>query len=301
MRLTRLASIAAVVLVGGLSGCANYRAVSAFAGDTSSMTDVVRAEFAALRTLCVQQAELVLVVNNIGDDKALAQCEAYQRAQGRFAAITIDVLDDYAQGLSSLADDKPFDLSPSVKSAGTRLRALKDRGGDALVDARDADAATRIADLLVEVFALQKRDEAVQRMVQAVPDLAVMGRSLKAFFVAPPESPTKAPYVNFVGVIAGSTASTQAILQSQPMRRTEPIRTAELLRALRVRQRLLDRRSTTAADAVPSQIAASIDAWLAALDQFAIDAKKPDSRELIDRLRHLREATRLAKDAVADR
>jgi len=300
MQPCRALSIVATGLIGALTGCANYRAVAEFADHTTAMTDVVRTEFGELESLCVQQAELVLVVNDITDDRALAQCEAYHRTQGRFAAITIDVLDDYAEGLDALADGRPFDLSPSVRSAGARVRALKDRAGDSLVGAKEADAVTKIAALLAEVFATEKRDEAVRRMVQATPDLAVMGRSLRAFFVAPPESPTKAPYANFVGVIAGSTTSTQLILQSSAMRKAEPIRTAELLRALRVRQRLLDKRTTDAADAVPTQIAAAIDAWVAALDQFAVDAKRPDSRELIDRLKRLRNATRGARDAIVD-
>jgi hypothetical protein len=299
MRLRLPVSIA-VLCLGCLTGCANYRAVSEFADHTSAMTEVVRTEFGELQTLCVQQAELVLVVNNIADDQALAQCEAYQRVQGRFAAITIDVLDDYAEGLDALADGRPFDLSPSVRSAGARVRALRDRAGDAVIGPKEADAVTKIAELLAEVFASAKRDEAVRRMVQATPDLAVMGRSLRAFFVAPPESPMKAPYANFVDVIAGSTTSTRLILQSTPMRKAEPIRTAELLRALRVRQRLLEKRTTSAADAVPTQIAAAIDAWLAALDQFAVDAQRPDSRELIDRLKRLRNATRGASDVVSD-
>jgi hypothetical protein len=298
MSLRLSALLAGVCLVGSVTGCANYRAVSEFADHTTSMTGVVKSEFSELETLCVQQAELVLVVNNIEDDKALAQCEAYKRAQGGFASITVDVLDDYAEGLAALADVKPFDVSPSVKNAGVTIKGLRDGVGNALIGANEADAAARIANLLVEVFASYKRDQAIQRMVQATPDLAVMGRALKAFFVTQPNSSMKAPYVNFVGVITGSTTSTQLILQSQSMRRAEPIRTAELLRALRVRQKLLEKRTAATADAVPMRIGAAIDAWLAALDQFAVDATKPDSRELIDRLNRLRNATRSAKDAV---
>ncbi len=315
MTLRAMLGIVVAAAVACLTGCANYRAVNEFGEQTTSMTGVVRTEFKTVETLCVQQAEVVLVVNNIADDKALAQCDAYRRAQGRFAAVTIDVLDDYAGALEGLANDKSFDLSDSIKDAGDSVRALRDASGNAVADAAQADAVTRIANLLVEVYASSKRDEAVDRMVQATPDLAVLGRALRAFFAAPPTTattttststtqpspsgaPTRSPYANFVGVIAGSATSTQLILQSQPMRKAEPIRTAELQRELRVRQRLLDRRTAATPDAVPARIVAAIDAWLAALDTFAVDARKPDSRELVDRIRRLRSATRGAKDAI---
>ncbi len=291
--------LVAAGLVACLTGCANYHAVTEFAEQTTSMTGVVKTEFKEVEALCVQQAEVVLVVNNIADDKALAQCDAYQRSQGRFAAVTVDVLDDYAGALEALANDKSFDLSGSIKDAGASVAALRDGNGNAVVGAKEADAVTRIADLLTEVYASAKRDEAVDRMVRAAPDLAILGRALRGFFVAPPDAPVKAPYANFVGVIAGSATSTALILQSQPMRRAEPIRTAELMRELRVRERLLDKRTATTPDAVPVRIAAAIDAWLDALDRFAVDARKPDSKELIDRIKRLRNATRGAKDAIA--
>jgi hypothetical protein len=292
---TRLAAFLCVCATIGLTGCANYRAVSDFADDTTSMTGVVRKEFTELETLCVQQAQVVLVVNNIDDDQALAQCEAYKRTQGQFAAITVEVLDNYADALKALANDRSFDVKPSVKSVGTKLGGLKDRDGNAFIPANDVDAVTKIAGILVEIAATVKRDEAVQRMMQAAPDLATMGRSLKAFFVTSPGATTKAPYVNFVTVIDGSATSTQRILSSSPMRKAEPIRTAELLRDLRVRKAALKPRVD---DVLPTKIGDAIDAWLAALDQFAKDGKKPDSQELIDRFKRLRDATRIAQDAA---
>jgi hypothetical protein len=284
------------LVLSALTGCANYHAVGDFADETKSMTGVVRAEFVQLDTLCVQQAETVIVVNNLGDDRALAQCDRYRRSQSRFAALTVDVLDAYAAGLASLADDKPFDLTPDIKTVGGKVRALKDSGGDALVTTAEATAVTRIADLLVTVFAAGKRDDAVRRMIAAAPDLETMGRTLKAFFVGPstPAS-SKPPYVNFISIISSSTTSTQLVLDSQPMRRAEPIRTAELSRELKARQKLLEQRSS----AVPTSIAAAIDAWLAALERFEVEGLKPDRRELADRLKTLRDATRTAKAAVA--
>ncbi len=288
------------VVLAALTGCANYRAVGDFAGETTAMTGVVRSEFIELDTLCVQQAETVIVVNNIGDDRALAQCDRYRRSQSRFAALTVDVLDAYAAGLSTLADDKPFDLTPGIRTVGGKVKALKDASGDTLVTTAEATAVTRIADLLVTAFAAGKRDDAVRRMIAAAPDLETMGRTLKAFFVGPSAPPgSKPPYVNFVSIISSSTTSTQLALDSQPMRKAEPIRTAELSRELRARQRLLDQRSSSAPDTVPVRIAAAIDAWLAALERFEVDGLKVDRRELADRLKTLRDATRTAKDAVA--
>lgn len=293
-----------LVAVAVLSGCANYKAVSQFSSDTTAMTGVVRNEFVQLEVLCADQAELVIVVNNIADDRPLAACEQYRRTQGRFAAITVDVLDGYAQGLGALADDKPFDLSADMKSVGGKVKALKDGTGSTVITASEADALVRISDLLVEALASARRDEAVHRMVQATPDLAILGNALKSFFVRPPgasDGAAKAPYANFIGVVASSTASTQAILQSPPMRKAEPIRTAELLRELRVRQLALGRRDANSSGSVPTRIGAAIDAWLSALDRFSTDALKPDSHEMRDRLATLRDAIRATHDMDIDR
>jgi hypothetical protein len=288
--------LSTLLVASAIGGCANYRAVSTFAHETTSMTAVVDGEFTELATLCMQQAALALAVDDIDDDRALAQCEADRRTRGRFASVTVDVLDGYAQALAALADDRRFDLSPSVRSTVGKVEALRDGAGDPLIGTADADAIKRIVALLVDVVAARGRDEAVDRMIAATPDLVVLGRTLKAFFVAPPGATTSAPYANVVAVIAGSATSTRLLLQSRPMRQAEPIRTAELLRELRVRTKLLDQRD----HAVPTRIAAAIDAWLAALDRFAIDARQPDSRDWLARLEALREATRVARAAVAN-
>ena len=287
-----------------LSGCANYRAVSTFGNETTTMTGVVKDEFDQIETLCVRQAELAIVVSNLPNDGPIDQCRRSKRAQGQFAALTVVVLDNYAEGLSALADDKSFDLSPEMKTMSGRVRGLKDNAGNPVVSAREATALSTVSDVIVNAFASARRDEAVKQMVAATPDLMVVGQSLRAFFVAPADaSPAgpKAPYANLVTVISGSGSSTQSLLESSPMRRAEPIRTAELLRDLRTRQKLLAKRAYDVADSVPARVVAAIDAWLDALQKFSTDALKPDSRELVDRLKALRNATRAAKDAVADR
>lgn len=293
-----------LIAVAFLYGCANYRVVSAFGGETSKMTTVVRSEFDQLEALCVHQAELVIVVNNIKGDAPLDQCQRTKRAQSQYAALTVDVLDGYADSLGALADDKPFDVSPELRAVGSKVRALKDGTGSTVLSAKEADALTGVADLLVNALATVKRDEAVRRMVAATPDLTVIGKSLKSFFVQAADAPAnapKAPYANFIGVIASSSNSTQLLLDSTPMRKAEPIRTAELSRELRTRQKLLARRGPDGSDSVPAKVVAVIDAWLAALQKFSTDALKPDSQDMIDRLRALRDATRFARDAVADK
>lgn len=284
-----------------VSGCANYRAVSEFGGETTTMTTVVKTEFDQVETLCVRQAELAIVVSNIANDGPIEQCARTKRAQGQFASLTVAVLDDYAQALVAIADNRPFDFSPDLKAVGGKARALKDGAGNALVSGKEADALSGVAAVLVNALASQKREQAVRQLVAATPDLTIIGTSLRAYFVQPPGAPPnapKAPYTNLVSVISSSASSTQPILESTPMRRAEPIRTAELLRELRTRQKLLARRAPDAP--VPAQVVAAIDAWLAALDKFSTDAMKPDSRDLIERLKTLRATTRLARDAIAD-
>ncbi len=296
----RMRSWWVLVVASMASGCANYHAVSDFAAATSDMTGVVKSEFVELDTLCVQQVETVIVVNNLGTDRALDQCDRYQRSQARFAAVTVDVLDRYASALTGLANDKTFDLSPDIKAVGSKARAFKATSFSPPISDAEVTAVTRIADLLVTVLAAEKRDDAVKQMLAAAPDLEVMGRSLKTFFVGSPTVPNIKPaYANFVDLITASTTSTLAALDSKPMRKAEPIRTAELARDLRARQRLLDRRAPSAPDSVPIKIAADIDAWLAALDRFEVDGMKADAREVADRLQTLREATSAAKEAVA--
>jgi hypothetical protein len=283
-----------------MSGCANYKALSAFGGETTKMTTVVKNEFEQVDTLCLRQAELAIVVGNIANDGPIEQCARTHRAQGQYAALTVEVLDGYADALGALADDKPFDLSPDLKSVGGKARALKDGAGNALVTAKEADALASVASLLVDTLASAKRDEAVQQLIAATPDLTTIGQSLRSYFMLPPGA-QKAPYANLVSVISSSASSVQTILESGPMRRAEPIRTAELLRELRTRQRLLARRAPDAANSVPAHVVTAIDAWLAALEKFSTDALKPDSKELIERLKALSVTTRLARDAVAER
>ena len=296
--------VVVLMAVAVCSGCANYKAVSAFGGETTTMTTVVRGEFEQIETLCMRQAELAIVTTNAANDEAIEQCRLAKQAQGQYAKYTIDVLDAYAEGLQALADDKAFDVSPDLKTVGGKVKALRDSAGNPLVTAKEATALTEVAGVIVNVFAAGKRADGVKQMVAATPDLMVVGTSLRSYFARPagatPNAP-KAPYANFIGVISASAGGSQAILDSGPMRRAEPIRTAELSRELRARQKLLARRNPDNPRSVPAQVVAAIDAWLGALQRFSVDALKPDSRELVELLKDLRTATRAARDAIAEK
>lgn len=302
IRVPHGARCAAVLLAALLSsGCTSYRAVSAFGDETTAMTTVVKDEFDQIEALCVAQAEMAIVVSNLRNDGPLDQCRRSGRARSRFAALTVEVLDGYADGLGALADDAPFDLSSEMKAVGGKVRALQNRGGDAAIGTRESDALIGVAELLANALATSKRNDAIRQMVAATPDLLIVGDALRAFFVPPPDAPAnapKAPYTNLVAVISSSARLTQPILESAPMRKAEPIRTAELLRGLRARQKLLARRGPGAV--VPTRVVAVIDAWISALRQFSVDALRPDSGTLNDRLAALRSATRRARDVGAD-
>ncbi len=296
--------ILTLIFAALLSGCADFKAVSVFATQTTKMTTAVKSEFTQLEALCTEQAGLVLIVNNITDDRPLNDCEQYKKAQGQLAAVTVDVLDGYAKALAGLADDKPFDLSSDIKGVGGKLQALKDSDGKALLSAKEAGALTKIADVLVDVLASAKREEAIRRMVDESPDLAITGNLLKSFFVRSPSAPdsaAKTPYTNLVNLLSSSVTSTQIILSNDAMRKAEPIRTAELLREVRTRRQFLEKRDVNKADAVPTRIAAAIDAWLGALEKFSTDALLRDPKELLEQLKDLRDKANAARDAVASK
>jgi hypothetical protein len=289
----RSAALAAVVLSCAVSGCANYRAVSEFGTETTRMTGVVRTELVTLNTLCMQQAEMQTAVMNVPDDRILDTCERNRVANGRYAKVTIDVLDQYAEALSSLADDKRFDIDPGLKRDVTKLGALKDRAGNALIGADELGTLGKIVAVLGEIAETAKRDEAVRRMVQATPDLHRAGASLKGYFVAAPGAPSTTVYTNTITFVDRSARSTGSELKRA--RTKEPIRAFELMRILDARQPDIDARTAKTDEAVPARIGVAIDAWLDALDDFAVHALKPDAREWVDRLKRLRNATRAAK------
>jgi hypothetical protein len=300
-------------LLLGLSGCADFKVAAEFGRQTAKMTGVVKDEFAQMEAQCRAQAELVAKTADMPDDAALDDCKRYQAAQGALAAATVDVLDDYAKALAAVADGKTFDLSPDLDGLGTRLDGLKDRAGNALIDARESNAIDKLTVALADAWAAKRREDAVRRLVAEVPDLALTGRVLKSYFVETADAPagrSKAPYTNLVAIAASSVQSTEVLLRSPALRKAEPIRTYELRQELERREAFLRARGArfdrvgevplARARLVQTRIADAIDAWLAALDRFSADALSADPKALYDQLKLLGSKTLAARKAMAE-
>jgi hypothetical protein len=284
-----------------LSGCANFRAVSEFSQRTTQVTSVVRSEFSQLDALCRDQAELTIVVNNIKDDGPLVSCKSYRDAQGRLAAVTLDVLDDYARALAGLANDSSFDISSDIEALGGKIQGLQDASGKSLVNATEVGALTKLVSIIADVATQAQRKAAVERLASEKQDLQVTGRILRSFFVRDPAAPpgrAQAPYTNLVALTADSLRSSTSTLAAPQFQKAEPIRSVELLRASEARRKDLDAREGTTPDKVPAIVVAAIDAWLAALDTFERDAFHPDSKQLIDQLQDIRKKANDAKAAL---
>jgi hypothetical protein len=284
-----------------LGGCANFRAVSEFSQRTTQVTSVVRSEFSALDGLCRDQAELTIVVNNIKDEGPLKSCQSYSDSQGRLAAVTLDVLDDYAKALAGLANDSSFDISSDIDALGGKIQGLQDASGQSLVNATEVGALTKLVSIIADVATQAQRKAAVERLVSEKEDLQVTGKLLRSFFVRDPAAPpgrADAPYVNLVALTADSLRFSTSTLASSQFQRAEPIRSVELLRASEARRKQLDARQGTSPDNVPAIVVAAIDAWLAALDTFERDAFHPDSKQLIDQLQDIRKKANDAKAAL---
>lgn len=296
----RIRLLLALVVAAQAAGCANYRAVGEFAGETTKMTAVVDREFVVLNTLCVEQSTTQLDLAGDAGDSLLRDCATLERDQKAFAKVTVDVLDDYAGALLSLVDDKPFDLSPQLQSVGTKVADLETRNGAALVSADRASAVTRVAAVLAYQIEKLARDDAIKQLIAVTPDVRRMGETLRAFFVPAPGTTQTPPYANYVGLMADRNTSAQRFVANPRMRQAEPIRTTELMRSLKARRVVIDKRDVRTGGAVPTSVAAAIDAWLAALDRFQADGLKPGAADLRDRLKSLRDAVRAAKIATTD-
>jgi len=291
----------AALFLAILGGCANFQAVSDFSRSTTQMTSVVRSEFANLDALCVDQAELTIVVNDVRDEGPLKACRSYRDAQGRLAALTLDVLDDYAKALAGLANDSTFDISSDVESLGRQLQRLQDASGRSLVNSAEVGALTTLTTIIADVGTQAQRKAAVERLAGEKNDLATSGRILRSFFVRDPAAPpgrAEAPYTNLVALTADSLRFSTSTLMSPQFRKAEPLRSLELVRASESRGKQLDARQGASAASVPARIAATIDAWLAALDTFERDAFRPDSMQLTEELKDIRKKAGDAKQAL---
>jgi hypothetical protein len=299
--LRTLSNCLLLCLALGGGGCANFKAASEFAKETTQLSSTVRNEFTQMDRLCAQQAEVVIVVNDIRDDGPLKDCEQYKNTLGRLAAVTVDVLDNYAQALSGLANDAPFVISDDLNGVAGKLQGLRDRNGAAIVDSKEVTALSKVIGLLFDLAAAAKREEGIKRLADESPNLALSGQILRSYFIESADAPpgrAKAPYSNLVAIAGSSFASTEVSLRSPALSKAEPIRTAELYRDLQKRKEVLNKRTGNSANRVAAKMAAAIDAWQAALAQFADNALKAEPKDLLARIKELRLQTLEAKKAV---
>jgi hypothetical protein len=291
------------LLLLGLGGCANFKAVSDFSKETTKLTSTIRAEFTQIETICVKQAEIVIVSANIVDDGPLKECQQYKAAQGRLAAVTLTVLDDYAGALSAIADDKTFDLTSDVEGVGAKLSGLKDKSGKSLIEPEEVTAITKLVEVLANLAASREREAAVRRLVAEKDDLAITAGILRSYFVPTSTAPggrSAAPYSNLVAISASELNSTGKLLRSPAMKSAEPIRSYELYRELETRRPMLAKRADKGPEGVPQAMASAIDAWLVALDQFGQDALSRDPKLLYDRLKEFRQKAKDVQEALAE-
>jgi hypothetical protein len=294
-------SIAILVLAAWLAGCANFRAVSAFANETTGLTGTVKAEFDQLEALCFRQAELSLAVLDIEADapnSPLKGCVSYRDTQGRLAEVTVATLDAYARVLLALAENRTFDLGPDIESTSGKLAALRQRDGGALVDEAQLGALTKVLVLLADIATQTQRERAIRRLVAEKPNVVANAQLLRSFFVRPGAGAVRPPYENLVTLSADTLRSYEALLRNARVREAEPIRTRELLLGLQPTRTLLQERRGIEPASVPGKIVAAIDAWIAAAEVFEREALQPDPLALRARLQDLRTKAVAARDAV---
>lgn len=291
-------AIAVTLLASSLAACANYRAVGEFGGQTQDLTATVRSEIAQVDDLCMRQAELQVVISG-GDERALDNCAALKGAQSRLAGLTLDVLDSYGEALTAIADDRRFDLDPDLEALSGKVQGLRSKAGKPLIDSGEVVALSKVVEVLFEVAATHKRDEAVKRLVEQTPNLKTTGDVLRRFFTDGASG--KAPYTNVVGLITDWSTSSQTALSGPAFRKAEPIRSYELLRGMRDSQEMLAARQPGVQNGVQAKMVAAIDAWEAALQAFSQEALHPNPKILLERLKDLSKKARAARKAVEGR
>jgi hypothetical protein len=295
-------SCSALVTLLAIGGCANFQAVSDFAQGTTQMTGVIQSEFDQLGAICNEQAELTIVVNDIKDEGPAKACQSYSDAQGRLAAVTLQVLNDYAGALAGLANNTTFDVGSDIDTLGGQIQGLHDASGRSLVNSAEVGALTKLVSIVADVATQTQRKAAVERLLSEKEDLRTSGGILRSYFVRDPSAPpgrAEAPYTNLVALTADSLRFSTSTLASAQFRAAEPLRSTELLRASSARRTQLEARQVSTAGSVPAKMASAIDAWLASLDTFERDAFRPDSKQLIDQLKDIRTKVRDAKAALS--
>lgn len=295
------------LLLGALAlgGCANYQAVTHFAGETTVMTGAVRQEIQQLTRLCSEAAEvrvLLAEATPTGDVEAargLAKsCLLTGDAMVPFQEVTVDTLDLYARTLLALVDNKQFEVRGAIQGTTKKLAALNDKNGNPLVSAPKLTAVGTVLGLLAQVATEAEREDGIRRLVAAGPELVANARVLRSFF-AKDGAPS-----DYDGWLAAtrriSRGSEISVGLGKPMAVAEPIRTAELRRQIHATQLLLDARAAKAGvpGEVPAKIVAAIDAWIASVPTFQQEALKPDHRALRKQLEAFRNKTVEAREAI---
>jgi hypothetical protein len=278
-----------------LGGCANFKAVSSFAGQTTQLTGAVRFEFDQISKLCTEQAELNIVAIR-ADDSLLEGCKLQGDSLVAFQEVTIDTLDLYAQTLLAMVDNNNFDLRTPIESTGRKLAGLTTRDGTSIVNPAKVGAVTKVLALLADVVVQAKREEGIRRLVAAGPDLVANATIVREFFVSRGGPSAYDRWMTLVQVTSNATATQLA--PETPLGRQEPIRTMELRRTIARAQPVIAKRRGDAPSTVPKQLVSALDAWIDAVPVFERDALRPDPEALLVRIDDLRKKALDARDAV---
>lgn len=276
-----------------LSGCANFAAVSEFGSGTVKLTKAVRGELQQVSKMCLEQAEIRIVVTGSPTDQPLEDCKRKEAALVEFQKVTLDTLELYGTTLGAMAEDKAFDLSNSISATGDKLAKLKDKDGAKVLNEAKVGAVAKVISLLADVVVQRKREEGIRRLVAVGPDLQASGEVLREFF----DGKTLG-YGALLQEI--NTLSDQSLnrVTSPLARNAEPFRSKELERQITRSQGAIKKRQGLADSSVPGQLLKSLNAWIEAIPEFQRDALKTEPQDLWKRLKTLRKRIGEASDAV---
>ncbi len=293
--MTRFCIALCLLAAAALSGCANFKAVTSFANQTTQMTSAMRTELTQIGQMCREHVEIRIVVTNEPNDSLFDTCKLQGDALVPFQEATVETIDLYAQTLLAMVDDSSFDLRPSIEATGQKVAALKTRDGSSLVSADKVTAITKVLALLADVIVQRQRVEGIRKLVAAGPDMVAYAMVIRQFFFDRSGQSSYDRWLETVQVLADGSAT--QIRAGSPLAVQEPIRTAELRRTLARAKPAIGQRRGQPIGAVPEQLVAALDAWIALVPEFQKDALRPDPESLLKRIDALRKQvldTRLA-------
>lgn len=286
-----------LILLVGLSGCANIKAAGTFGAATGSMSTTIRSELDVMDTLCLQRAELATNVGNRDDDVPRQDCKNFKAAEGRLGQYTLDLFDALSTALNNLADDKNWSLSRDISNVGTSISNLKDKNGVQLVKPESVGAVDKVANLVTDIATAKLRRDAVKHVIASSDSMKELGDLLKSFFVqtaTAPISGTTPPYQTWIEInqisLDGIDAALAGVLHKQ-----EPIRARELRTQVKDLRVQLAARGPTG---IPLRIGEAIDTWKTSVDTFKQEGLESDPKTLYTQLRELAKTTKGVKDAI---